>query len=52
MTTKIFYGWVYNATRNDDKKQHPNLTKFKKLDKDTKDYDYQQIMELKEVWEV
>lgn len=52
MATKYYYGWEYNEIRNDEYKRHNNLLDFEKLDFGTKKYDYEQIRELQEVWEL
>lgn len=52
MATKYYYGWEYNENRKDECKHHNNLLDFEKLDDTTKKYDYDQISELKEVWEL
>ncbi len=52
MATKYYYGWEYNEERRTELKQHNSLLEFEKLDHGTKKYDYDQIKELKEVWEV
>lgn len=52
MATKYYYAWSYNRKRNEPKKEHKNLVNFNKLDEGTKKYDIDQILELKEIWEL
>ncbi len=52
MANKYYYGWEFDEERNDGLKRHNDLKDFSALDFSTKDYDYKQIKELQEVWEV
>lgn len=52
MANKYFHAWEYNPARNDSKKQHNDLMDFDNLDQNTKNYDINQVKELKEVWEM
>jgi len=52
MATKYYYGWKHDLVRDDDHKLHPDLTSYDDPKLGSKDYDYQQIMEMKEIWDL
>ncbi len=52
MATKYYYAWKHNTTRDDTKKEHDNLIGFNKLGKGDQGYDIDQILELREIWEL
>ena len=52
MANKYLYDWDYGKVRNTFLKEHESLLPFEKLDEGTKDYDREQIMDLREIIEL
>jgi hypothetical protein len=42
---RIQQGWKYGPSRNDQKKEHPNLVPYNQLSEEDKDYDRNTAME-------
>lgn len=49
MANKFICGWVYDEKRNDSEKKHDCLKDFDLLDEKTKDYDRQQIKDMRDI---
>ena len=49
MANKFICGWVYDEQRNDSEKKHDCLKDFDLLDEKTKDYDRQQIKDMRDI---
>jgi hypothetical protein len=52
MATKYYYSWVYHEKRDDNKKQHHYLKKFEDLTPEIQQLDIDQIIHMKEIWEI
>ena len=52
MANKYLYDWNYGKVRNTFMKEHESILPFEQLDEGTKDYDRQQIMDIREIIEL
>jgi hypothetical protein len=52
MANKYLYDWNYGKVRNTFMKEHESILPFELLDEGTKDYDRQQIMDIREIIEL
>jgi len=52
MATKLLYGWEQGNTRNTLLKEHESLIDYDQLDEETKNFDRDQIREMKEIIEL
>jgi hypothetical protein len=52
MANKYLYDWNYGKVRNTFMKEHESILPFEQLDEDTKNYDRQQIMDIREIIEL
>jgi len=52
MATKYIYGWDYGKKRDTFLREHESLVDFNQLDADTKNYDLDQIRQIRDIVEL